>query len=103
MKKINALDFRKKFGQTLDLVQIQKQTLLVERQNIPVGVFYPYDDKKNEVEKEKAAEKAERIIKGFREWQAKWGKTGGEDSTKLIRRMRDTRYGKAYFKKHTHY
>lgn len=103
MQTITALDFRKKFGETLDLVQLKKQIILVERQNIPVGVFYPYEQKQRDVEKEEATKKSEKIINGFRSLSAKIGKTGAEDSTKLIRKMRDNRYGKTYFKKHSHY
>ena len=107
MDTINALTFRKKFGEILDKVVKSGQPIIVERQNKPTAVLYPYDMKKEEIEEKKRADRMEKASKMLEAWRNTWGSNkngfGGLSSTEFIRKMRDERYGKKWLKTRTHY
>ena len=101
---INALTFRQKFGEILDKVSKTGEPIVIERQNKPLVVLYPYAEKKAVIEnkeKEKRMEKAAKMMDEWRERNAKYFK--GIDTTALIRKARDERYGKKWLKTRTHY
>lgn len=104
MQTVTALEFRKKFGEILDLIN-HNETVLITRQNIPLGIIYPFKNKRPEIEEEKRKEAAKKLIQELREWRKKWGKRqkGEKDSVALIREMRENRYGKRYFVTGSHY
>lgn len=104
MNTINALTFRQKFGEMLDEVVKTGNPLVVERQNKPLVVMYPYEEKKNdlsEIEHRKKRERAGKMIDEWRKRNAKYFK--GFDSTKFIRKFRDERYGLRYLKTGSNY
>lgn len=104
MNTINALAFRQKFGETIDKVVKTGEPIVVERQNKPLVVLYPYEKKGEELitnEERKRREKAAKMMDQWRERNAKYFK--GVDTTALIRKARDERYGKKWLKTKTHY
>lgn len=107
MDNINALTFRKKFGEIIDKVVKTGQPIVIERQNEPVVVMYPFEKKKEEIEEKKRADRLEKASKMLETWRKTWGSNkngfGGLSSTEFIRKMRDERYGKKWLKTHTHY
>ncbi len=107
MNTVSALTFRQKFGEIIDRVIATGEPMIVERQNEPVVVMYPFEEKKREIEEKKHADRLERVSKMLENWRKTWGSNkngfGGLSSTEFIRKMRDERYGKKWLKTHTHY
>lgn len=104
MDTINALTFRQKFGEILDKVSKTGEPIVIERQNKPTAVLYPYEEKRGELEEKKREDRLEKASKMMDEWRernAKYFK--GIDTTALIRKARDERYGKKWLKTRTHY
>ena len=95
LQSINALTLRQKFGEVIDRVVRTGQPIIIERQNKPLVVLYPYAEKKEEIErKAQDTHNASTMTRLF-SLRKQWGKgKKQEDSTVLIRRMRDERYGK---------
>ena len=95
LQSINALTLRQKFGEVLDRVVKTGQPIIIERQNKPLVVLYPYTEKKEEIERKTKDAHVKETMKRLFALRKEWGKgKKQEDSTVLIRRMRDTRYGK---------
>lgn len=107
MQTINALTFRQKFGETIDRVVSSGLPVVIERQNEPLAVLYPYDVKREELEKTDRKNKFEKVETLLATWKKKWGSSkdafAGITSTEFIRKMRDERYGKKWLKTRTHY
>lgn len=107
MQNIKALTFRQKFGEIIDKVVSTGDPIIIERQNKPLAVLYPYEEKREEIQAEERKRRFEKAEKMLREWRKKWGsnKDGfdGMTSTEFIRKMRDERYGEKWRKTRTHY
>lgn len=107
MQMINALTFRKKFGEIIDRVVSSGLPIVIERQNEPMAILYPYDVKKEEMEEMDRKRRFEKLEKLLTIWRKKWGSSknafGGITSTEFIRKMRDERYGRKWLKTRTHY
>jgi len=105
MDTVNALTFRQKFGEILDKVVSSGQPIVVERQNKPVVVMYPYEEKKAELEKLVGEERKKQLRKMLDEWTRKWGKSipGEKTTTDMIRETRDNRFGKRWWKTRSNY
>ena len=106
MQTVNALTFRQKFGEIIDRVVATGKPVVVERQNKPVVVMYPYDLKKKEIEEINLQERKKEVMELLAEWRKKWGSKKGwgeKSSTEIIREMRDNRYGKRWWKTRTNY
>ena len=93
MITINALKIRTKLGGILDNVSQKGETYIVERLGKPTAVIVPYekfDHKKNQAQERRR--RLEKVAKSIDEWREKNSKKySGEDSVKIIRRMRDER------------
>lgn len=106
MDTVNALTFRQKFGEIIDRVVATGKPVVVQRQNKPVVVMYPYEMKREELEKINLKERKENVLALLDEWREKWGSKklwGDKSSTEIIREMRDNRYGKRWWKTRTNY
>lgn len=107
MQTVNALTFRQKFGEIIDRVVKSGNPVVIERQNEPLAIIYPYEEKQKAIEAEERKERFEKVEKMLMKWRKKWGsnKDGFETmtSTEFIRKMRDERYGKKWWKTRTHY
>lgn len=92
MITINALKIRTKLGSILDNVA-SGEHYIVERLGKPTAVIVPYnkfDHEKNQAqERRRRLEKVAKLIDEWREKNSK--KYSGEDSVRIIRRMRDER------------
>jgi prevent-host-death family protein len=107
MDTVSALTFRQKFGEILDMVNKSGSPLVIERQNQPIAVLYPYKEKRDEIQAEERKARFQKAEKMIADWRKKWGSGGkafgGMTSTEFIRKMRDERYGKKWWKTRTHY
>lgn len=93
MITINALKVRTKLGSILDNVAQKGEHYIIERLGKPLAVLAPYD--KFDHQKLYQGERRKRleiVSKAMDKWREKHGsKYRGEDSTSIIRRMRDAR------------
>lgn len=107
MQTVNALTFRHKFGEIIDRVVKSGNPVVIERQNEPLAILFPYDVKKEEMDEMDRKRRFEKVEKLLTKWRKKWGSSkdafGGMTSTEFIRKMRDERYGKKWWKTRTHY
>lgn len=105
MKTVNALTFRQKFGKIIDQVVESGNPVVIERQNEPLVVLYPYEKKKSDLENLAREERKKRLREMLDQWTRKWGKkvSGEKDTTEMIRDMRDNRYGKRWWKTRSNY
>lgn len=106
MNTVNALTFRQKFGEIIDKVVTTGKPIVVERQNKPVAVLYPFEEKRQELNSLAEQEKHKHILDILANWRKRWGselvKTG-KTSTQILREMRENRYGKRWWKTRSNY
>ncbi len=95
---VNALHFRKKFGEIIDQASIHGNTVVVERMQKPLVVVMPYDDYIDMYQRVTVQEQREDGAMLLRDLWVKYDaedkKSKTKDSTKIVRSMRD-----AYAKK----
>lgn len=104
MNTVNALTFRQKFGKIIDQVVASGNPVVIERQNEPLVVLYPFEKKKEEIQKDEERLRREKASKMIDEWREKYGKKlKGVDTTALIRKFRDERYGEKFLRTGSNY
>lgn len=95
---ITAIDLRKKLGEILDRVVEKGDHITVTRANKPLAVLIPPGDHQEYCTIHKRAKTIEEAMADVEKWQKenahKLAKMGKTDSAKIVRRMRDSRYGR---------
>ena len=91
MKSINALTFRKKFGQIIDEVSKSKNPVIIKRANKSLVVLMSYEQYQKQNNFQKRRQRLEVISNKINLWRKQFGGTKNEDSTTIIRKMRDNR------------
>jgi prevent-host-death family protein len=90
VRTINALDFRKKLGSTIDEVYEKKTPIVISRANKPMVVIIPFEDY-NELLAEKDREKRLQLASSrIDQWRKKYGKQLKDtNSVEVIRQLRE--------------
>jgi prevent-host-death family protein len=94
---ITAIDLRKKLGEILDRVAEKGDHITITRGNKPLATLIPPDEHQEHCAARKRAKTVEEAIADIERWKRdNPGKLrpGKIDSAALVRRMRDSRYGR---------
>ncbi len=92
MKRLTALDLRKKLGSILNEVHDRKERFIVSRANKPLAVIISVDEYEERILKKERGRKLQEICAGMEKWKERHGKeTSRTDVTGAIREMRDSR------------
>ena len=97
MKTINALKARSRLGTILDEVSQKGEHYVIERLKEPLVAVVPFLEYQTKIQDKEAEikRKREEAVKAILAFRKKYGRklAKGEDSTTIIRRMREERYG----------
>jgi prevent-host-death family protein len=95
---ITALEMRQSLGEILDRVAKKGEHITITRANKPLAVLIPPDDHQEYCTIHKRAKTIEEAMADVEKWQKKnahkLAKMGKTDSAAIVRRMRDSRYGR---------
>lgn len=92
---ITAIEMRQKLGEILDRVAQKGDHVTITRANKPLVTLIPANEHQEQCLNQRRAKTIEEAMADVERWQrennAKLGKT---DSAAIVRKMRDSRYGR---------
>lgn len=95
---ITAIDLRKKLGEILDRVAQKGEHITITRANKPLATLVPADEHQEHCTHRTRLKTIDEAMADVEKWQKenahKLAKMGKTDSATIVRRMRDSRYGR---------